>query len=582
MAREDHLATLRTLLRGDFLRTAVLDEALAGLARVVKEALPAREAMVALWEGEGWTATTSRGRRLSRGQIRQAGSRSVLERVRQQERPLWSAEDDLSFLTGSASVAAHDLKHFLAVPLWLFDLEGRAERGFGGCLYADRGIEGEPFGADDAELVSDIALLAQPALDVLRRLGRLETDLLARQEEISELRQTLSGGASLSSYETRDPRFAAEVIRPLVRVARAHRVGLLISGPTGSGKTQLARAYHQACARSSGPFITLDCAQITSAETLTAELFGYAPGSGYANAPAKGRPGKAELADGGTLFIDEVATIPPALQQRLLRLIQEGEFSRLGDSATHRVDLQVIAATNADLRAMVAEGRFREDLFWRLNELAVRLPTLDQRPADVPLLAERFLADANERFGRRDDRIEGFTPAAMRRLVGYPWSREGNLRGLLHCVSRSVLMAPDGVARLDAGDLQLPEASEEHARGEGRDGLKALLEAKIAAHGGVVASMATDPEVASALAGRAALPATTLASRLERMGLRRAAAAERQRRREALSVDRLVAAVVDAGSGARAAERLGITRDALVYRLRRAGRGIREILESGE
>src|SRR5262249_31711064 len=159
-------------------------------------------------------------------------------------------------------------------------------------------------GQDDVQLILDITRIVQPSLNLLRALGRLETDLEASRREVQELRASAAGRWALGRYETHDPWFAENVLEPLRRVSSASKVGILLLGPTGSGKSHLAQAYHYACPRKAGPFVTLDCSQVTSAETLASELFGYAANSGYANAPAKGRPGKAQSAHGGTLFVD--------------------------------------------------------------------------------------------------------------------------------------------------------------------------------------------------------------------------------------------------------------------------------------
>src|SRR5262249_42601794 len=158
--------------------------------------------------------------------------------------------------------------------------------------------------------------LAQPTLNVLRTLADVRRDLQSSREELDRMRLQGAGAYRLGRYETRDPWFARNVIEPLSRVAESNKVNLLLLGPTGSGKTHLAEAYHFESPRRNGPFVVLDCAQVTSVETLSAELFGYAPDSGYVNAPRHGRRGKAEMADGGSLFVDEIATLPAELQQK--------------------------------------------------------------------------------------------------------------------------------------------------------------------------------------------------------------------------------------------------------------------------
>jgi DNA-binding NtrC family response regulator len=233
-------------------------------------------------------------------------------------------------------------------------------------------------------------------------------------------------------------------------------VSILLEGPTGAGKTFLAESFHRECARKDGPFVVLDAAQVTSVETLTAELFGYAPNSGYVNSPKNGRPGKAELADGGTLFVDEIGTLPVELQQHLLRLVEKGTLTRLGGNKEVTVDVQLISATNEDLRKMVQAGRFREDLYWRITDVVVSLPNLEDRLADLPYLANIFLRAASlSAIG--DQGGYSLTAAAIQRLMAHPWRQAGNIRGLERTLRRTVLMAPAETKELGPEHLALQE-----------------------------------------------------------------------------------------------------------------------------
>jgi transcriptional regulator with GAF, ATPase, and Fis domain len=297
------------------------------------------------------------------------------------------------------------------------------------------------FSAADVEIVLDIARLAQPTLNMLRCLEQVQQALDRSREALETLRAANAREFRLGAYQTFDPWFAREVLEPLKRVSRADRVNILVLGPTGAGKTHLAEAYHYECPRAAGPFVVLDCAQVTSVETLSAELFGYAPDSGYANAPRGGRPGKAQLAHRGTLFIDEIGCLPAELQQKLLRLIERGEFSPLGSGEVRRVDLQILSATNEDLAGLVRLGRFREDLFWRIS--------------DIPHLARGFLRRACERIARTG--LEDLDETALHRLLKHDWARAGNVRGLERTIFRSVLLAPPGIRRLEALHLQLQQ-----------------------------------------------------------------------------------------------------------------------------
>ncbi len=209
---------------------------------------------------------------------------------------------------------------------------------------------------------------------------------------------------------------------------------VLITGESGTGKELIASAIHQRSNRASGPFVKLHCAAL--AETLLeSELFGHERGA-FTGAVAR-RDGRFQLADGGTLFLDEIGEISQALQVKLLRFLQEHEFERVGSGQTIRVDVRVIAATNRNLGEEVARGRFREDLFYRLNVVAVELPPLRERRSDIPSLAKFFI----DRYAKDNGRaIEGLSSEAIDLLVSYDWP--GNVRELENAIERAVVMAP--------------------------------------------------------------------------------------------------------------------------------------------
>jgi two-component system response regulator HydG len=221
---------------------------------------------------------------------------------------------------------------------------------------------------------------------------------------------------------------------------------VLVIGESGTGKELAARYIHENSPRVKAPFIAINCGAI--AETLLeAELFGVEKGA-FTGAVAR-KEGRFERANGGTLFLDEVGEMTPAAQVRLLRVLQEGELERVGGTQTIKVDVRVVAATNKDLPREIAEGRFREDLYYRLNVVEVRIPSLASRREDVPLLAEHFL----RRFaGKNGKTLRGFTDAAMEKLENYAWP--GNIRELEHAVERAVVLTRGDV--VDLGDL--PEA----------------------------------------------------------------------------------------------------------------------------
>jgi two-component system response regulator HydG len=223
----------------------------------------------------------------------------------------------------------------------------------------------------------------------------------------------------------------------LDRVARTSAT-VLFSGESGVGKEAFARRLHRIGPRASQPFVALNCAAIPEG-LLEAELFGVDKGA-YTGAHAS-REGRFERAHGGTLFLDEVGTLSPVAQAKLLRVLQEGEIERVGGSRLIQVDVRVAAATNVDLRAEVEAGRFRADLFYRLNVFPLHLPPLRERREDIPLLMSHFLRRESQRHGRE---VRGFTARAVRAALHYDWP--GNIRELLNLVERAVINVEDGMA----------------------------------------------------------------------------------------------------------------------------------------
>ena len=235
-----------------------------------------------------------------------------------------------------------------------------------------------------------------------------------------------------------------EVFRSIGRLARSSMT-VLITGESGTGKELVARALHQHSPRSKKPFVALNTSAIAS-ELLESELFGHERGA-FTGAEAR-RIGRFEQADGGTLFLDEIGDMSPALQTRLLRVLAESEFYRVGGQSSIKVDVRVIAATNQDLARAVKEHRFREDLFHRLNVIRINSPPLRQRRQDIPVLLEHYLADAANELGAPAKTIN---PEAMEILQSYDWP--GNVRQLVNASRRLTVTAPGGVISA----LDIPE-----------------------------------------------------------------------------------------------------------------------------
>ncbi len=338
-----------------------------------------------------------------------------------------------------------------------------------------------------------------------RLLSILRTQIDLRQALRRATR--LEAENRLLSVESRPTLIAeSESMQPVLNLIA--RIGpsdanVLITGEHGTGKEVVARTLHALSERANRPMVTVNAGGLSEG-VFESELFGHMKGA-FTDARTD-RIGRFEFADGGTLFLDEIANVPLNLQSKLLRVLETGEFERVGSSHTRRVNVRVLAATNVDVGAEVAAGRFREDLLFRLNTIEIRLPNLRDRQPDIELLAHHFLRVYTERYRKK---ISGFDPAAMQSLREHPWP--GNVRELDHAIERAVLLSGGPLIRsIDLGLRSTPPSGTPRLEEMNLEEVeKHLIQRMLARHGGNVS------QAANALG----LSRSALYRRLEKFGL---------------------------------------------------------------
>jgi formate hydrogenlyase transcriptional activator len=291
-----------------------------------------------------------------------------------------------------------------------------------------------------------------------------------------------------------------------VAIVAASDATVLVLGETGTGKDLIAKAIHNSSARCKQLLVKLNCAAIPTG-LLESELFGHERGS-FTDATSQ-KIGRMELAHHGTLFLDEIGEIPLELQPKLLRVLQDQEFERLGGNRTIRVDFRLIAATNRDLQKAVLDGQFRADLFYRLNVFPIRMPALRDRRSDIPDLVWHFVRKYEKRFSRE---IEGVSPEAMRALVAWPWP--GNVRELENFIERSVILSESGQLRVPLDELHSSKPDSDSAIGSLEQTEREHILHVLRETGGALSG----PRGA---AERLGLKRTTLQSKMSRLGITR-------------------------------------------------------------
>jgi transcriptional regulator with GAF, ATPase, and Fis domain len=379
-------------------------------------------------------------------------SRSIAERAAQTGEPVMTVDAGVDERFGTAaSVATMRLRSVLAVPL-------RQRGTITGCIYVDHRLRGGAFDEGAASVLGELADIAAIAIENARLTqdlrsttkavddlnGKLSAELADRDAELVRVRAELPARERLrGAYEAIVGRSPA-MLRMLEVIDRAAATSLpvVIVGESGTGKELVARALHDHGPRAKGPFVAINCSAVPE-PLLESELFGHVRGA-FTGAE-RDRRGLFEVADGGTLFLDEIADTTPAMQAKLLRVLQDGVIRRVGDTATRKVDVRVLAASQQPLAALVTQGRFREDLRFRIEVIQVPVPPLREREGDIAVLVERLLARLAVRPGAPLPRL---TRGALRALQQHRWP--GNVRELENALARGVAMGGDVI---DVADL---------------------------------------------------------------------------------------------------------------------------------
>ncbi len=347
------------------------------------------------------------------------------------------------------------------------------------------------------------------ALEFLTKPFNDEDLLDAIQQGIARNQRATKPKEELATHKFGDIVGTSAALRNVlnqVEVVAPTESTVLLLGETGTGKELIARAILNVSSRSNRPFVKLNCAAIPSG-LLESELFGHEKGA-FTGAVSQ-KIGRFELANGGTLFLDEVGDIPLELQPKLLRVLQEQEFERLGSTRTLRVDVRLIAATNRDLAQMAAEKHFREDLYFRLNVFPIRIPPLRERQGDIPLLVQHYV----DKYARRMNKeIESIPEETMAALCSYSWP--GNIRELQNLIERSVILTPGNVLQIQLNDLQQSNPISSTMAGTLEDVERQRILQALQEAGAVIGGR-------HGAAARLGLKRTTLLSKMQRLGITR-------------------------------------------------------------
>jgi Nif-specific regulatory protein len=368
----------------------------------------------------------ARNLKTGREEEAEAISRSVVDRVVTEGKSILAADArvDPRFV-GRESILAHSIVSFLCVPL-------RVKDRISGAIYVDHRTSARLFSEADRAFLEAFADLAAVAIENARLVEELLEARLRLSVENESLKANLARGSSLDNLVGRSE--AASRIKKTLPRAAAGNVTVLIRGESGTGKNLCARILHSLSARANGPFIQFNCAALP--DTLAeSELFGHEKGS-FTGADRR-KPGRFELANGGTIFLDEIGKTTLSIQAKLLRVVEDKEYERVGGTVTLKTDAKILAATNLDIEAAIKRGEFREDLFYRLNVVPIELPSLRQRLDDLPGLVEHFVVKLSRDLGTDPRRLD---PAILKLFARYPWP--GNIRELEATLHRALVLTP--------------------------------------------------------------------------------------------------------------------------------------------
>jgi Nif-specific regulatory protein len=391
-----------------------LDPLIARILELLAEAIPAEHGAILLGPGQdGEWQFQSHWRRHPADRKPVRAPATILQRVIGERVSIWSNDLACSGIPMTDSVVASGTSSVLAVPVAVFDRVL-------GAIYLDTSDPSVAFDAEHLQLLAGFAGLAAGPLESALQIERLEVENRRLHAEISIDHNMIGDSPRL--------RHVFEFVR---KVARTEST-VLIGGETGTGKEMVARAIHRNSDRGSRPFVAINCAALTES-LLESELFGHEKGA-FTGAVSQ-KQGKIEQAAGGTLFLDEVGELAQALQAKLLRVLQEREFERVGGTRTIKADLRLIAATNRDLADAVEHGAFRRDLYFRLNVVSIVLPPLRERREDITRLTEHFIARHAAKSARR---VTGCSPETIECLMKYEWP--GNIRELENAIERAVVL----------------------------------------------------------------------------------------------------------------------------------------------